>query len=295
MEQTFKLPKDSKEQAILLNNKDKELPKYLYHYTSFATLFYLMEAMNDEINRNQSFYSLHASAAKSMDDLAEIELYEKVFEEIKHARSLEGWNELFILSLSEAKDNMMMWDAYADKGKGVCLKLDVEQLLNNPSFYYTAEDIKEYSDILPTIKEGEFNENVHLAKSQYNLENEEYTTYRRLIKEFELKTDPVEKMNLLRQIRLYSAIFKRTGYESEKEWRFLIESPDVRFKSHSRMGVVAYTTFSIPARALNTIILGPRTETKHSMYLLRLLREKKNLPALNEIEISNMSGKVCRY
>lgn len=29
MEQTFKLPKDSKVQAILLNNKDKELPKYL--------------------------------------------------------------------------------------------------------------------------------------------------------------------------------------------------------------------------------------------------------------------------
>lgn len=231
-----------------------------------------------------------------MDDLAELEHYDKVLKEVKTAQSFEGWTELFVLSLSEAEDNMMMWETYGDHGKGICLKLDVEQLLNNPSWFYSADDIKEMESILPKdVKEGDFKEGTYFVECQYSLNNQEHEEYLRIIKEFEKELEPIKRMNLLRRIRLYSAIFKKAGYESEKEWRILIDSSDIRFKNHSRMGVAAYTEFLIPIRALSSVILGPRTEEKHQGYMLNQLSEKKGVPALNNIETSQMARKLLKY
>lgn len=296
MEKTFKLSKDSKLKQILLNYREEDLPRYLYHYTSFASFFYALDGIGKSVKYSPDYFTFHASAVKSMDDLAETELFDKVLKEVKSAQASESWSELFILSLSEAEDNMMMWETYADHGKGLCLKLDVKQLLENPIFFYSANEIKEMIEILPNgIKEGGFKEYAYLAKCQYNIDNHDFEKYKQLITDFEETKDPVAKMNSLRKVRLHSAIFKKAGYESEKEWRLLIDCSNILFKQDQRMGVSAYTEFKMPIKALSGIILGPRAEEQHQSYILKLLRSKTDILSLNNIETSKMAGKILKY
>lgn len=241
--------------------KKKRVPSILYHYTSVGTLLKIFE--NSETDK----ICLRATNAKFFNDPHEYNLavsllitsmisYEKeksienkISQNIKN-RVLNRLSTMpgnpFILSLSENSDNLIMWRTYGFDGKGVAIGLDKKML-------------DDYS-------KDERNKNVNLHKCIYDknlILNGLINYWGYYYDTITIKKDEnsigFDSFRFLFDVVDFSFQFKRSEYETEKEWRLCKnEMDDNNYKFIERDGVIIpFVEHYFPKEIIKKIIIGP--------------------------------------
>ena len=185
----------------------KKYGKHLYHYTDFGALKGTLEekelwfgntaTMNDEKELLHFIGSLRLALYKDVEKerLAEC----KVFF-VRLSERLES-EYPFALCLSRLGDDAAQWERYADRGRGVCIKLNTEKLCS--LFFRMA---------------------VLLQKVHYDLTIRNHEHYKLLLEYFNTGEDAgfADEKGRIDNIILTAACHKHSSFRSEKEVRFIM-------------------------------------------------------------------------
>lgn len=257
---------------------------YVYHYTSFETLFALLEGARKE---NDNHFQFRASNIYKVNDPKEMEagfnVVKRLLAQHEIIKGFPEWLKLsevfnnsqheehckqdylfgrnkdmiqtgiipYVISFSKLRDFLPMWTLYGKKGNGVCLKMEVSSLLDIWPFptlgfvTYNGKTNMETSDSI-------MSQMLDLYKNQYT-------------KDEAVSPSIYDKIRELATICLIISPFvKYKDYQYEKEFRIIFEKrygPDVtkisRCYSEKWYMVEPYITIKIPINALKEIIIGP--------------------------------------
>ena len=273
--------------------------KYVYHYTSFDTLFAILDGCRKSKDKN--FFSLRASNVYKLNDPSEmLGGYEVVknllchYEEDngipKELRLSEVFNNNdyeeeckqdylngregdviesgiipYVSSLSLRGDYLPMWSLYGVKGKGVCLVFDLKELLELDGFM---KGLVYYEGTTNSfgVKEA--------LSFMYNLYLRDYSEKTICIR---------EKIRELATICLSIASFvKHKDYQYEKEFRIVcnqqyIHPIDSRLFAKSLFKIKPFIDINIPIRVIKGIIIGPAANYEVMSHVLILLLKECGL------------------
>ncbi len=193
----------------------EEYGEHLYHYTDFGALKGTLEekelwfgntaTMNDEKELLHFIGNLQSALYKNVkeENLAECEgFFARLFERLEKEYP-------FALCLSRLGDDAAQWERYADRGRGVCIKLNTEKLCS--LFFGMA---------------------VLLQKVHYDLTISEHEHYKLLLEYFNTGEDVgfVDEKGRIDNIILTASCHKHPSFRSEKEVRFIILSTDEPYR-----------------------------------------------------------------
>lgn len=273
--------------------------KYVYHYTSFDTLFAILDGCRK--SKDKQFFSLRASNVYKLNDPTEMlggydvlkkllhkyeedngipeelrlsEVFDKkVYEEEckqdylngREGDIIEGGIIPYVSSLSLLGDYLPMWSLYGVKGKGVCLIFDLKELLELDDYmkgpvYY--EGTTDYDGVIDAMS------------FMYNLYIRDYSEKKVCIK---------DKIRELATICLSIAPFvKHKDYQYEKEFRIVynqqyIHPIDSRIIFKSPFKIKQFVDLDIPIRVIRGIIIGPDANFEVMSHVLKLLLKECSL------------------
>ena len=250
----------------------------IYHYTSIDTLHNILKKYR--LSKDKKFIELWASNIYFMNDPLEmltapnivtnlLESIEselliddscrlsKTFKDIETIkqrliRSLNKNKHLFIISFSNKKDTLPMWSMYTKQGKGVCLCLNKEILLN---YFNNNEELQ--TKIVPV--------SYNLEKLEDVTRNELCSIYRKYIEEMS-DDDIPDKENLIhfyqyRFVHELAPLYKDSAYNYEREERLICSQQrneqTIDFRVSENGYIIPYRKINIPVDALKNIIIGP--------------------------------------
>ena len=258
--------------------------KYLYHYTSFETLF----AILDNFRRNGTLI-MRASNVYNVNDPSEMEKGYDVLK--KHIRHYEDEKDIpeslrlsevfdneqyekackedylngkdkdlisigiipYIMCFTMRRDFLPMWSLYGAKGKGVCIKMDASDLMKQPNV------IKGFITYSDRYTEGGFWQSLSYM----------YNMYKR---DFSRKVVTIgEKTRELATICIAVAPFvKHKDYQYEKEFRIVSYTPpidnDVIILPLRK--IKPYIEIPLSIESIKEIIIGPDANYEVMRYVL---------------------------
>ena len=178
----------------------------------------------------------------------------------------------FIVSFSKKEDYLPMWNAYAKRGKGVCL------CFNN--FDYEIDDIYNLDNI-------NINPYLHAKDVTYGcvddaIKNAVLVLYKREIEKIANEDEVARKQKMLSLFATLavtiSPYHKHKAYEYEDEVRlvqFKESEIDVKYRVSKSGRLIPYIDIPIELKYLNKIIIGPCADSSAIMRELRyILRER---------------------
>jgi len=247
------------------------IPKLIYHYTNLESLISgIFNQKKDESDKDNEI-CLWATHCEYLNDtidsyLGDILLHNN--QEIKNMLKLDlksvidDFKSSYIISFSESKDCLPMWNMYGKNGKGVMLGFNFEKIICNPRYvdnfhncvYENTETYERYCNMI-----------IQKAKKIH----EEGVPTKKDLK----KTNPDAFIYGL--IHAYARHIKSQSYEHEKEWRILIPAykTDAPIEFRYSSGVlIPYIKQYLPKESLKEIWIGPtndlvKTEKSIRMYL----------------------------
>ena len=227
---------------------------FVYHYTSAKTLLNLLntkqfdEQQCDDGNKKNDYeLTFLATDISALNDRVEYAEVKKMNGEIKESLPINQLTEAingipFVLSFSKKYNYLPMWRAYADEGRGICLKFNSKDLkrylcpqkqqpykwIDAKKCYYKRPSIINdlYATILAHFSNGSLSDNIFTTIEDYN------------------------------DFQIESAFLKDSCFKIEDEWRIVLFSKDYQF-IESRYGIVARKLVKIPLPFLKEICLGP--------------------------------------
>lgn len=278
------------EEYCCMDNQVKE--NLGYHYTSVEVLMALLDNLNNDT------FLFHASSVFSLNDPTEMKFgYEKIIEllpQFEKELSIEEekyklsnfwnndtlytpdhWHQLhldmmensfqhpFILSYSQNRDTLPMWNMYGKNGAGIALGLDLRMYF----YKQLSGDGKKIYDI------------THLDMNQPHSVDVEYgkvpcltfpflmakTCYVKYWEGIQNKTENHKlaetQLNVITNMMKVAAPFvKHKAYEFEKESRliqFHNNINDIKTKINSIGKIIPYIEVELPKAYLKEIIIGP--------------------------------------
>ena len=166
----------------------------------------------------------------------------------------------YIISLSENRDTLPMWNTYAQRGNGIAIGFD-KDLLNKENgkwvvkkCYYDVED-KGYNQVKSHMRsmydEIKFKNNIGLALELHQ------TAY--FIQELHSEI---------------AAYIKHKAYKDEREVRCKISrAADIRFRESNGL-IIPYVEVEIPIECIKEIIIGPTNDSERMSTALFMLVNK---------------------
>lgn len=250
--------------------------KYVYHYTSFETIFAILHKYQ-HINE----FCLHASNIYKVNDPNEMSIgFEKTkelilkYEDIHHILREKRLSEVYsnetylkdcindylfgknlniinhgiipyIICFSKRRDYLPMWSMYGRQGKGVCLKIDRQRLEECPP-----HDVCIFSNVYYNSK-NRTSVIEHIISKLYSLYQNESS---------DLTLN--KKMHELATIYLAVApLFKHKDYQYESEYRLISYKPYFgeisAYKPPTNKDIEPFIPISLPIDSLKEIIVGP--------------------------------------
>lgn len=243
-----------------------------YHFTSMETLYKMLtKSIVVDENTKQRYIEFWATGINALNDTSERDLFVNALtKEVRQYASKIGsiltdeqekelrklcYSALYVISLTSSSlsisDELCMWRGYAGNGTGVCLELDFSRILpfypNQKTGGYQMEDVYilqrcEY------VNPDEITIEQDLVKQIYDM---------LLISEQETLEITVRKAGIIAKIAKLAPFYKHKAYESENEWRFVINSN--KEPSYRKRGnlIIPYVTYRIPVSAISSIKIGP--------------------------------------
>lgn len=250
--------------------ENKGYPKVLYHYTSmekgtsilkhknirlsditksndvkemsifFPDLFDEMLKNYDEHNGFSYKFEYKGKGNRQAFGLFVNELKKKIEKEFE-----DGSIATFALCLSEEGDLLSQWRGYADDGKGICLGLNVEEILKFVGISSVSGFSLEKVEYLSKEQIDEWVKNV--ANQMLGIVEiilgaiEEGNIQYYSAKEFDEDIFNTIYYNILSEVE-ESIKFKTEGFKEEKEWRFFIKNSlnkdDIKGKKITSIGTL---------------------------------------------------------
>ena len=213
---------------------------------------------------------------KQISDVNPTDWYRKLKEAI-----YESHQYPFIVSFSKKKDDLPMWNAYSDKGKGVCLcfsdydwsfKHNEVQLLNK----LHASEVS-YGGIDESVK-----------KVICKLYQDYYNQYRIIPDKNQRVCEMTKDLAALAVIA--SPYHKHEAYSYEDEARlikFKDENHEVKYRTSKQGNFIPYIEVPIRLDYLNQVIVGPCSNS------IAIIRELKSM--LKKYDISNIEPSKIPY
>lgn len=259
----------------------------IYHYTPLKTFHTIVKDVMDSKDEEKSF-EFWASSSFCMNDIAEfihgynvlkelLPSFEDKIENRLRLSNLEAQTYIvgkssnyvsklikdnavimermpYIISFSYMPDYLPMWYMYADRGEGVCMGFDMEELKNEnwsiwPVIYDYKKTDKEYKTLINKAIQGVYSD--YLKRVEKG-ENDIITLWN-------------EKMFAIRIIcTILSPIFKHPAFEFENEYRLIqYGCEDKVEKRQTEKGtVISYVKVKIPFTTLKKVIVGPCADSK---------------------------------
>lgn len=250
--------------------ENKGYPKVLYHYASmekgtsilkhknirlsditksndvkemsifFPDLFDEMLKNYDEHNGFSYKFEYKGKGNRQAFGLFVNELKKKIEKEFE-----DGSIATFALCLSEEGDLLSQWRGYADDGKGICLGLNVEEILKFVGISSVSGFSLEKVEYLSKEQIDEWVKNVanqmlgivEIILGAIEEGNIQYCS----AKEFDEDTFNTIYYNILSEVE-ESIKFKTEGFKEEKEWRFFIKNSlnkdDIKGKKITSIGTL---------------------------------------------------------
>ena len=176
-------------------------------------------------------------------------------------------HKLDIISLSDSNlfDDLNMWRGYGGNGIGVCLEFDFAKI---KCFYKTNEDNFYKMENVYKLLECQY-----LKQEEIPIDDDLVMKVYNVLKQNNVQL--IKEASLIKQISEESMKYKHKAYESEKEWRFIINS--IQNPEHSKIKniIKPYLKFKIPLDALISITLGPCIKDSFEILSLeRFIKQK---------------------
>ncbi len=269
---------------------------FVYHYTTLEVLLSMLKNLDRRIPTEESCLSFWASSILSMNDpqeflygykllqdtiLPEIErkmgikdnnLKLSRLSKIQNGNDVEALNKAiieklyeensipYIVSFSENKDFLPMWNAYSCKGRGVCL------CFKNNHYLIDGKNV----DILNYL---------HAKKVTYgevdgSIKDVVHSLYEKYIEEYKNDRDRIKKMlSYFATLAVTTSPYhKHKAYEYENEVRlvqFKKSTDNIKYRISKQGRLIPYIEVSVKLKYLEQIILGPCVD---SVSIIRELR-----------------------
>ena len=246
-----------------------------YHYTSVETLYNMLtKSVFKEETTNVNYLEFRAMHFMSLNDPLERQMFinqlinkvSKVAENKLTDDELDKLKKLcyidaYVISLSDSKlfDDLNMWRGYGGNGVGVCLEFDFAKI---ECFYKTSKNKFYKMENAYKLFECQY-----LNQEEIPIDDDLVRKIYDVLKQNNQQT--MKEASLIKQISEEAMKYKHKAYESEKEWRFVINSTaSPEFYKNGNI-IKAYLKFKIPIDALVSITLGPCIKDSYEILSLK--------------------------
>ncbi len=217
----------------------KNVPE-VYQYTSVEALFNGIVRPQEDGSVDLCLLSTNC---QYLNDANEIQYGKDVVDTVIFGHLKEGGEEfrklinldhIYLSSFSTEVNHLPMWSMYGKEGKGIALGFDVSLLQSERRPLYRC--IYDFIEFRYEIQQA-----VMSSRKKDNI----------------VGNDPIE---FSRRISILQELIKHHCYEYESEYRLIIDTNE-KPKYRSSSGIlVPYIENHFPAKALRTIIVGPRND-----------------------------------
>lgn len=259
----------------------------IYHYTPLKTFHSIVKNVMDSKDDEKSF-EFWASSSFCMNDVAEfihgynvlknlLPSFEDGVEERLRLSELEKQTVIvgkspnyvskiikdnavimdrmpYVVSFSFMPDYLPMWYMYADRGEGVCMGFEMEDLTDVgfnvwPVIYNYEKLDKDYKNGVNGLIKDVYSDYLKRAE---NIKHDIHLLWK-------------EKMSTIRVMcTLLSPFFKSVAFEFENEYRIIQYGCDdkIERRQTERGSIISYIKIKIPLSALKNVIVGPCADNK---------------------------------
>lgn len=259
----------------------------IYHYTPLKTFHSIVKNVM-ESKENEKSFEFWASSSFCMNDVAEfihgynvlkelLPSFENGIDERLRLSELERQTSIvgkssnyvsklikdnsvimdkmpYVISFSFMPDYLPMWYMYADRGEGVCMGFELEELMG--AGWYVWPVIYDYqridNDFRNWIRGEISNIYTDYLKRVDNIKHDIYLLWD-------------EKITTIRLMcTLLAPIFKHQAFEFENEYRLVQYGCEgkVEKRQTEKGTVVSYVKVRIPFQILKKVIIGPCADSK---------------------------------
>ena len=259
--------------SINVNDKENGLIMWassIYAFNDPTEMGYAYPYIQNKIKKYEDLHDIKESYRIStyMEDI-KLSRFSGIPEEVFISHIYDNSKTPFVVSFSEIKDELPMWNIYGNKGSGVCLVFDENilatiegNILSNVVYIGRESQNHTTENIIPTIIE---NECTQCYKDLENIHTPE-----------EIATRKIVAWGTL--CAAVGAYLKNGSYYYEKEQRLVLFDTTYskrKFRNSIHGNIIPYLEISIPLEALNGIIVGPCADTNITYSgLIPLLRNK---------------------
>jgi len=204
----------------------------------------------------------------------------KSFDESNH-----GINK-FVISLSEEADNVVMWSMYGNKGNGIAIGFDTDDLNPDSKKFYNPfkEKCIYWSDEMLKSKTMDYNSTFyHQVKNFYAVMTGQMI--RDAFRKISIGDVPENQMDfhindiLATNLVSFCSIYNKLSiWSNEKEFRISLDTiaHNIRYYKNNSGIYVPYVDVDYPLKALKEIVIGP-TCGRNAMGMLRSLFYEKGI------------------
>jgi len=237
-----------------------EINRHIFYYTSLESLSGIFPLNDSQIN-------LFASHYKYLNDKEEIALGQKVIKNMQKTagKRINPFNPIekdaYILSFSQKSDSLPMWSMYGKNGGGVMLSLDTNEILKQDilrkCYYYDNSKGLDPDDELYKLKEN----------------------YQKYVNDFNQgSTQSSDMTNWKIRFDILPYIIKGDYFRYEDEVRIIEEN--IRMCRYTILyrfgenGYIPYVVKKFPKKALDSIMVGPISNSKMIIEKIKLHLQK---------------------
>lgn len=233
--------------------KHKKVIRTLSGFLNFSDPTYFNDPFDCLISKQAIFQHVYSNRPYN-------QLEAEAFEEDYKKNIVDSRKNIFVRSLTEVNDSILMWSHYAKNHTGICVELDIDQYINNLKngtvfrlipVIYTNETKKFYDHIFSKKNKG--------TGKTYDTKNGKYN-------------EEETEIHLSDNVYRLSVMIKSKDWDYEKEWRFYDRKNNIKTNR----------TFKCP---VSKVFLGVSINKKNK-FLVTKIAQSKGIPVY-QYKISN--------
>ena len=179
-----------------------------------------------------------------------------------------------MISFSQAKDSLHMWNMYGQNGNGLALCFDMDSMRRSKTNYLFDSCVYIGNDIPNEYKEQIKQKIRGFYKNKYDL-------FREMRSSPEMNEKYKIGLTFMVAPFIYAGVasyLKHEAYKDEQEFRMLVnERANFRFRERNGE-IIPYREEKIPFEALQYILIGPTRDFKRTRNSILLLLGQKGIP-----------------
>ena len=292
----------------------------VYHYTSLEVLLKMLDSIRDN---NIIFY---ATRIFELNDKSELiygfrkfwKLLPDIEKELKidndeyklsklsenESNQKDGLPQLiynglansrhipFVISFSNDKDNLPMWNMYANNGYGVALGFKMQLCFSGRiSPNNSLIDITAFDPLKPISLKMSYG-NISKRSNIYRYAKILYSNYYSEIQGInDIKEILKKQLYLIEELGIAaSALLKHPSFSFEKESRYyckVLDTDSINFRINTRGNVIPFIEVPIPTSMFKKIVIGPCRDIDNIKNIIDIRLKQKGLEGI-EIEKSKI-------